>query len=218
MDRSSQTNIKAIIFDFGDVLTAPVDRAKNDAHRARLAQQLDVHPDGLWPYLFSGEPSRKWMTGKIDWDEFWIEVLAPKGITDPKEVEAFSNIIFEGSEELNPDMAALLNELHGRYKLAVLSNAGWTSAELETLLYNDHKLPYDIFDIVVTSITVGAVKPDPEIYQYVLSALDVHPYEAVFTDDLQSFVDSAVELGIHARLFTSPEKFRAFLYELGVLP
>ena len=151
MDRANQPDIKAIIFDFGDVLTAPVDREANKAHRAKLAQQLNIPADELWTYLFEGEPSRKWMTGKISWSEFWTEVLRPKGITDPDEVEAFSQIVFSGTDQFNAEMATLLSELHGRYKLAVLSNAGWTATELETLLYNDHGLPHGIFDVVVTS-------------------------------------------------------------------
>ena len=217
MDRPGQQEIKAIIFDFGDVLTAPLDRSANEAHRVMLAQQLNVSPEELWTYLFEGEPSRKWMTGLIDWEEFWVEVLAPKGITDPQEVEAFSNIVFSGTDHVNPEMMALLNELHGRYKLAVLSNASWTTEELETILYNDHEIPQGLFDVVVTSTSAGAVKPDREIFQFVLSALDMRPEEAVFTDDLANFADAANELGIHAQLFTSPDNFRSFLNELGVL-
>jgi len=217
MNRPDQQDIKAIIFDFGDVLTAPVDRAANEAHRVMLAQKLDIPPEELWTYLFEGEPSRKWMTGLLDWDEFWSEVLAPKGITDPDEVEAFATIVFSGTDKLNPEMMALLNELHGRYKLAVLSNASWTAEELEAILYNDHEVPHGFFDVVVTSTSAGAVKPDREIFQVVLAALGVRPEEAVFTDDLPNFIDAACELGIHARLFTSPDNFRSFLHELGVL-
>ena len=217
MDQPDQQDIKAIIFDFGDVLTAPVDRAANEAHRVRLAQQLNVPPEELWTYLFEGEPARKWMTGLTDWDEFWREVLAPKGITDPAEVEAFATIVFSGTDKLNPEMMALLNDLHGRYKLAVLSNASWTAEELKNMLYNDHEVPQGFFDVVVTSTSASAVKPDREIFQFVLTALNVRPEEAVFTDDLPNFITAAVELGIHARLFTSPDNFRAFLRELGVL-
>ena len=217
MDQPDKQDIKAIIFDFGDVLTAPVDRAANEAHRVMLAQQLNVPPEELWTYLFEGESSRKWMTGLIDWDEFWSDVLAPRGITDPEEVEAFASIVFSGSDKLNPEMMALLNDLHGRYKLAVLSNASWTAEELERMLYNDHEVPQGFFDVIVTSVSAGAVKPDREIFQYVLTALNVRPEEAVFTDDLPNFIDAAVELGIHTQVFTSPENFRVFLLELGVL-
>ncbi len=217
MDQPEQQQIKAIIFDFGDVLTAPEDRAANEAHREMLAQILNVPPEELWTYLFEGEPSRKWMTGLIDWETFWREVLAPKGITDPTEVEAFANIVFSGTDKLNPEMMVLLKELHGRYMLAVLSNASWTAEELEELLYTNHAVPKGLFDVVVTSTSAGAVKPDREIFHSVLAALNVRPDEAVFTDDLPNFVDAASELGIHARVFTSPDNFRSFLHELGVL-
>jgi epoxide hydrolase-like predicted phosphatase len=218
MIRSDRPAIKAIILDYGDVLTAPADREATRTHRLRLARKLAMPVEELWKYLFEGEPARRWMTGQIDWDEFWIEVLAAKGITDPAEALAFADVVFSGTEQLNSEMVALIKELHGRYLLAVLSNASWTTKELEEKLYNEHELPGGFFDAVVTSTTVGAVKPDRAIYQAALDALGVQPGEAVFTDDLISFVEAAQRIGIHAQLFKSPAGFRDYLVELGVLP
>ena len=209
--------IKAIIFDYGDVLNAPVDYETVRAHRADLARQLGLAPDELWPYLFGGAEAEAWLTGRLTWEAFWSAVLAPRGITDPAEVEKFSDVIFDGTNQLNPEMIDLLFELRGDYQLAVLSNASWTEQELEALFYGDMGLPAGIFDVVVSSTTVGVAKPEAEIYEYALERLKVLPQEAVFTDDMPGFAEAATALGIHARQFSTPENFRTYLSELGVL-
>ncbi len=55
--------LRAVIFDFGQVLNAPTDPQAVESHRAVLAEKLKLSPDDLWPYLFEGEPGRRWMTG-----------------------------------------------------------------------------------------------------------------------------------------------------------
>ena len=210
-------NIKAIIFDFGDVLNAPTDYEAVSLHRANLANQLDLAPDELWPYLFGGNEANAWLTGKLSWEAFWYDVLAPRGITDPAEVQKFSDVIFEGTRQLNPEMVDLLFELQGDYRLAVLSNASWTEQEMEAMFYGELGLPKGIFEVVVSSTTVGVAKPDTEIYQYAINRLDILPEEAVFTDDMPGFAEAAAAIGIYACQFSSPQDFRDYLSELGVL-
>lgn len=209
--------IKAIIFDYGQVLNAPVDTEYNADRRSRLAKILDLETEELWPYLFEGEPAHRWMTGQLDWDGYWRAVLKPRGITDPDEIESFARDVFEGNNVLHPDMVELLFELRGRYKLAVLSNASWTESEMESKFANEYALPEDLFETIVTSTSVGTTKPDPAIYREALRRLDVRPEEAIFTDDLANFTVAAGELGILSHTFTTPEFFRAFLEENGVL-
>ena len=210
--------IKAIIFDYGQVLNAPENPAEVQAERAHLAARLGLEPSDLWTYLFEGEPGHSWMTGRISQTEFWQQVLAPKGINDPVEAEAFGRAVFAHSYEMNSDMLALLDELKGNYLLAVLSNASWTEPEMTTMLGNDMGIPGNTFDVVVTSNSVGTTKPDPKIYLYALNQLGVEPEEAVFTDDLVNFTKAAKELGINAKTFTTPAAFRLYLHEIGVLP
>ncbi len=133
--------IKAIIFDFGQVLNAPENPAEVQAERAQLAARLGLEPSDLWTYLFEGEPGRAWMTGRISQPEFWQQVLAPKGISNPEEAEAFGRLVFAHSYEMNSDMLALLEELKGHYLLAVLSNATWTEPEMRKMLTNDMGIP-----------------------------------------------------------------------------
>lgn len=214
---SSSTDIKAIIFDYGDVLNAPIDPEAVQIHRTNLARQLGLEPGELWQYLFGGPEAQKWLTGRSSWEAYWAEILYPRGVIDPTEVKAFSDAIFDGTNQLNPDMVQLLHELKGHYKLAVLSNASWTENEMAKMFYNDFGLESGIFDVIVSSTTVGVAKPHREIFIYTLRRLGIGPEEAVFTDDMPDFVKAAAELGIRARIFVSPADFRSFLTQLGIL-
>ena len=210
-------NIKAIIFDYGEVLSALEDPAADVAHRAKIAQRLNMDPDEVWSYLFEGETAIKWMSGQITRDEFWSEVLAPRGITDPDEVAAFDSFVFAARTHVNHEMGSLVQELYGRYKLAVLSNTDWSEENMRSRLYNDFELPAGLFDVIVTSSSAGVPKPDPAIYQLVLDRLGIQPEEAVFTDDLPNFTAAAAKLGIHTHTFTTPAAFRVYLQQIGVL-
>ena len=53
----------------------------------------------------------------------------------------------------------------------------------------------------VMSIDVGARKPDPVIFQYLLRQLNVSAADAVFMDDQLKNVDSAAELGFTTIIF-----------------
>lgn len=209
--------IKAIIFDFGEVLNVHEDPLADEAHREKLARRLDMDPDQVWPFLFEGPSAQKWMSGQIQWDEFWKEVLAPRGITDPAEVADFADFVFEGRDRINPEMADLIKELKGRYRLAVLSNTSWSKEEMRSKLYNDFDLPEDTFDVIVCSSAVGLAKPDPDIFRLALARLGVRPEEAIFTDDVANFTATAAKIGIHTHTFTTPAVFREYLKSMGVL-
>lgn len=208
--------IQGIIFDFGQVLTAPINLTAVTKHRARLADRLGLAEAQLWPYLFEGEAAMALMTGQIDWETFWVNVLTPKGITDPDEVRTFAEAVFEGSEEIHPEMKALVEELHGRYKLAVLSNANWTEEELAEEIIKRGGQP-SLFDAIISSATVGLSKPDPAIFQLALERLNLSAEECIFTDDLETFTAVAARLGFHTFTFTNPAEFREYLEEKGVL-
>jgi FMN phosphatase YigB (HAD superfamily) len=210
--------VRGILFDFGEVLNASDERSAASAARAELAAEVGLRPEELWPYLFGGETARMWMTGKLSWDEFWAAVLQPLGIESPDEITAFARRALPDSETMNPDMVALIRELKDAYLLAVVSNATWSDEELAEILYRDGLLPDGAFDTVVTSSTVGVVKPEPGIYEEALARLDLAPAEAIFVDDMPKNVSGAVRLGIHGHVFQSPPVLRAYLAEMGVLP
>jgi epoxide hydrolase-like predicted phosphatase len=209
--------IKAIIFDFGEVLNVLDDPAEDEARRIKLAQRLHLEPAEVWSYLFEGQLARMWFSGAIEREDFWTEILASRGISDPEEIEAITSTVFMGRERVNPEMETLAQELSGRCKLAVLSNTGWSEAEMSCLFYNDFGLQDQLFDVIVTSYSAGVTKPDPAIFHLAIDRLGVKPEETIFTDDVAKYTASASQLGIHTHTFTTPALFREYLRKMSVL-
>jgi HAD superfamily hydrolase (TIGR01509 family) len=208
--------IRAILFDFGNVLNAPQDPNASDVHRVGVARRLGLEPEMLWTYLFDGEPARRLMRGELPWHDFWTAVLPPRGISDPAEIEAIAENIFTGTEQFHPDMVRLLGELTGRYKLAVVSNTWWSEEEMRQRFAEDYGLDVTLLDAIISSASAGHVKPEPAIFLAALDRLGVAPHEAIFTDDMASFTAAAAALGLHAHTFTTPARFRAYLARIGV--
>ena len=59
-----------------------------------------------------------------------------------------------------------------------------------------------LFDAQVFSYQVGALKPDPRMYQAILAALDVPAAQSFFIDDAPANVLGALKAGMGAVRFT----------------
>lgn len=71
-------------------------------------------------------------------------------------------------------------------------------------------------DIVISGVE-GIVKPDPAIYRLACERLGVSPDQAVFIDDSAANAAAASEVGLTGLHFTSAERLRADLVDLGLL-
>ena len=75
-----------------------------------------------------------------------------------------------------------------------MSSAGSVSREIEAL-----------FDVLVLGGTVGAVKPDPEVYRRTAALLGLTAAECVVVDDLQANIRGAREAGAVGVLHDDPD-------------
>jgi HAD superfamily hydrolase (TIGR01509 family) len=55
---------------------------------------------------------------------------------------------------------------------------------------------WDLFDGAVVSARVGLCKPEPAIYEHLLSTYDLDPRETIFLDDVAANVDAARRAGM----------------------
>lgn len=190
----------------------PADLATEEADRLQLAAGLGLELEEMWRLFYDSDAWRLARVGQITDQEFWDRNLTPFGITDPAAQEEFAERTF-AHKEVNPAMRALLDDLRGRLRLAIISNATKT---LEAILEERYQVtPY--FEVIINSARVGVPKPEPEIFHIALERLGLRPEQTVFIDDQQRNVDAAAEMGIHANLFTDVPTLRSFLEELGVL-
>lgn len=98
------------------------------------------------------------------------------------------------------------------YHLYILSNYSHYMLEANRSMMSF--LPY--MDGAVFSCDVEMIKPEPEIYQYILEQYDLNPSETVFLDDRKENCQGAEKQGIHAIQFKSFKQAAAELEKLGV--
>ena len=100
-------------------------------------------------------------------------------------------------------------------RLMILSN--W-SADAFELLYKKNKEFFDIFDPedIVVSGECGMMKPDPEIYRYIIETHDLTPANCYFIDDEPGNVVAAINSGLKGILHKSWPTTKKRLTLLGL--
>ena len=71
---------------------------------------------------------------------------------------------------------------------------------------------------ILVSGEVGLIKPDPRIFALLIERFGIDPQHAVYVDDVEANIAAARPFAIHAIHFTTPERLREELVELGLLP
>lgn len=116
----------------------------------------------------------------------------------PKVFESlYKQFSSNSSYQLYPNVVPVLEYLHPKYKLAVVSNA---DNRLQTVLAQlgvDH-----FFSHIVTSEEAGAEKPSPRIFEYALQKAGLPPHLAVHVGDHpRKDYEAAHRAGMRALLF-----------------
>ena len=199
--------IRAVISDFGGVLTTPLVEAF-----ASFQDHSGISPEQLGQALASGasdldgaHPLFELECGRIS-EELFLGVL--RDHLEPilghrPELHRFKERYFEALSP-NLPMIELMATLRDRgYRMAMLTN---NVREWEPLWRAF--LPVDeIFETVVDSAFVGMRKPERGIYELTVSRLDgISASECLFVDDVEVNCDAARELGIRAVRFHDNER------------
>jgi putative hydrolase of the HAD superfamily len=196
---------KAIISDFGGVLTTPLiqsfvafqDQTGIAMETLGSAMQRIAERDGSHP-LFELE---KGELTEVSFLERIADELEPE-LGHRPEMHRFSEIYFDALEP-NPPMIELMRELKGRgLRMALLTN---NVREWEPLWRS--MIPIDaLFEVVVDSAFVGCRKPDPKIYEITLERIGLAGNDCLFVDDVEVNCDAARELGMTAVHFQVNEQ------------
>ena len=198
------TPIKAVIFDFGRVISAQKPVSLFRAYE----EELGLAPDTINQIMFESQAWQDAEVGCISAKKFWHMIGPALGLESREIIDVFRKR-YHADESIDRGVLSLIRQLHGRYKLAVLSNsppglAKWLSAWGI----------FDLFDVVYCSGDEGMIKPDPAVYNATLNRLGILPQEAVFIDDTIGHVKAAQSLGIHGILFTESEQLELELNRL----
>jgi epoxide hydrolase-like predicted phosphatase len=199
------TEIKAIVSDFGGVLTTPLiqsfmafqDETGISTETLGKAMQAAAERGGENP-LF--EMERGEIT-EVAFLEQLTDRLEPL-LGHRPEIHRFREIYFEALDP-NPPMIELMRGLKAEgYQMAMLTN---NVREWEPLWRS--MLPVDeIFATVVDSAFVGCRKPESRIYELTLERIGQPAGACLFVDDVLVNCEGARKAGLHAVHFQDNEQ------------
>jgi putative hydrolase of the HAD superfamily len=199
--------IRAVISDFGGVLTTPLlgsfaafqDETGISAESLGRAMHRIAERNGEHP-LYELERGR---ITEADFLDAVRHELAPELGHEP-ELHRFRDIYFDALQPNEP-MIELMRGLRARgYRMALLTN---NVREWEPLWRG--MLPVDeIFEVIVDSAFVGLRKPESEIYELTLERIGggIGATECLFVDDVEDNVVAARELGMSAVHFRANDQ------------
>ena len=190
---------KAIIWDFGGVITSSPFEAFNEFEEANSLPKDIIrtinseNPDmNAWAQFESNSIT-------IDqFDDLFLKEAKAKGF-DIKGRDIIK--LLKGS--IRENMVSFLRELKADFKLGCITNNVKPSSEENT--DNETKEAMSIFDHVIESSIVGIRKPNPEIYMMSCDALNVSPDQCIYLDDLGINLKPARELGMTTIKVIQPE-------------
>jgi len=200
--------LKAIIFDFGNVL-------------------LEWNPRFVYQRYFPNDPEGiERFLQEVNFMEW--NLLQDQGrpfaegvAVLSKEFPHYSDLIQayhdHWTDSLGDSLVGtveILKELkQAGYPLYGLSN--W-SAETFPHARKKHDF-FDLLDDMVISGEVGHVKPYPEIFQIMLDRIGRPAHECLFIDDVLANIEQAQRMGFETIHFQSPEQLATALHELKIL-
>jgi putative hydrolase of the HAD superfamily len=199
--------IKAVIFDFGRVISAQKPLSLFSQYEAELGLPAGT----INSIMFDNPAWQEALVGRKTAGEFWAEIGPALGLRSKEAIEAF-RLRYHADEKPDEEVIKLIRCLHGRYRLAVLSNS---PPGLSQWLADWGIL--DLFDVVFCSGDEGVAKPDRAAFELTLERLGVAPEEALFIDDAPENVSAASALGLHTILFTDAGKLAEELVRLYLI-
>lgn len=198
--------IRAICFDMDGVYFTS-DSFKTFKKEVEKIKKTDTTTDEV----FHGEKMQKFKRGKQTEEEYWAYVNRSFGLN--LSIEEYSQLLSD-SYKTNNEVVEYVKEIKKEgYKTCICTNNFKT--RIDTLQKKFHFLDY--FDVQVISFQIGYLKPEKEIFDFLIYKSQVKTNEIFFSDDKEETLTTAKKLGIETFLFTSFQEFKNKITDLGVV-
>ena len=200
--------LRAIIFDYGKVLSALPDAESHSSLVAATGLEDAVFEDHYWAHRHAYD------SGELNGITYWQKIADEAGfsLTD-KELTVLLEHDCRMWGNLNQSMVDWAQRLvESGLRVGVLSNMGDATRDY-LLKENDwlRKLHH-----LTWSCELMMAKPDPAIYTHTLEKLGVMPEEAIFIDDLPHNIAAANAIGMDGILFSDVKQLRQDLAARGL--
>lgn len=209
-------DIRAVIFDFGNVLTEPQEQRFVDTMQ-RIAGLDGEH------FLSAYRSKRHaYDRGTLSSEGYWQGILEQGG-RSRAELDRLDGTIVREMTELDIKSWTIIRPAMVEW-VRVLKSAGLATAILSNMpgdhaAYIERSFGWlELFDVLLFSYAVKLIKPEAAIYEECLRRLALPPGEALFIDDLTANVDAARALGMHAIEFHGTAGLAVALREFPTLP
>jgi putative hydrolase of the HAD superfamily len=189
--------MRALILDYGEVLSFPQSSEAMDRMAVRLGAPNDRFREAYWRH-------------RHDYDmglaaaRYWAAVADELAVADrlPDVVAELIGLDVQSWTRYRDAVWTLASTARrAGIKTAVLSNG---VPEIMAQVARDRDLQAH-FDTVVVSCEVGCAKPEPAIYELTLARLGVSPSDALFVDDRADNIAAARTLGLDALHFVGDD-------------
>ena len=185
-------NYKAVIWDFGGVITSSPFEAFN---KFELDNNL---PKDIIRTINSENPDdnawAKFERNDVDINEF--DTLFSKEADKKGFQISGKQVVKLLSGDIRKPMVDFLLSLKENYKLGCITNNIQNSKDDKVNHLNQASQVMKIFDHIIESSRVGLRKPDPKIYYMSCEALGVRPEECIYLDDLGINLKPARKIGM----------------------
>jgi putative hydrolase of the HAD superfamily len=200
--------LRAVIFDYGMVLTGPPDPAS----RAELLRITGL-PSAQFDELYWADRDA-FDSGDLTGQAYWQRIAKLAGIQSGEQlIRELADWDARMWMTENRAMLAWQHELKRRGLLtAIVSNMG---DSVHQAMQREFAW-LSRFDVLVWSYELHIIKPAPAIYRYVLEKLGTPPAETLFIDDRRANVEAAQAFGMKALIFTSVDQLRTDLIVEGL--
>ena len=197
---------RIVVFDYGEVIS--VEPSVSD--RAEIVQLAGIPAEAFWPAYWRQRTA--FDHGTVSATQYWEAIEREVGASwaAGRRYELWL-ADFRSWLAIDRDTLEVILDLErGGTRMAMLSNAAREFAS-----YYRHGMLGDLFEQVFTSSELGFLKPQPEIFEAVVTVLGARPAEIVFIDNLESNVRGAEAVGITAHHYTDAVELRAYLERLS---
>jgi len=181
----SKKKLSAVLFDLGNVfIQVNPDNSIQELERLSSFTYQQIHT-----YFTTSEIVRMYEKGQLTNCEFYKHVLSDFGFSIPKQQ---FKMLWQSMFSLIDPMIHFLDDIRHQYPCYLLSNTNAWHIE-----YCQHHYPFlRWFKKLFYSYEMGAIKPDPAIFQAVFTRIGLPPEEILFVDDREENIQAGYKLGM----------------------
>ncbi|MBX6359221.1 MAG: HAD family phosphatase [Acidobacterium ailaaui] len=199
--------IRAVIFDYGMVLSQPQDPSALGNILAITGLDRETFDRHYWTHRHAYDMGQ--LNGRTYWQQFAQDTGLHLTQTDIERL--IENDVLMWCTINEPMLAWARSLADAGLRIGILSNMGE-----ETLSFMRQEFAWlGDFHHHTWSCELGIAKPDPAIYTHTCEKLEVLPSEALFLDDKPENVESARRVGLHALQFKGVAQLRETLASIG---